>query len=420
MTSRRAGAEGSKPPSPSSSGSEDNGFVNRPRVAGLYLNNLSSDDLARSDVPGTSGKLTGGDVILSSSSSSSSFSTSSPLSTPPSSSAALGSSRLGQSARIISWTGGARRRRCWEGDDRDTRSRIDEESSTRHSDDSSRLSQVSPSGYEVFDQDDSSERTIRQFGNDDSVPDIGLDGDGGGDSVSIGGRSNMGEASMSDMFPRCNPRSFDDNNEEDDDPRGIADDDDDEHQQQEEEEEEEADEDMQREKMRFRSQDSTRLRPPLVGTAGTSADSGTGDSASAEIQADTLGTPQQPLADDILEDKCDDDRESPGSLERRMGAISGQGSVSGQGTKSTKHSVKPFTKESLDRLETRTVQLVRDYGFQPKRKTSVEDGAILPHKFEPFPSNLYGRPLEEIDNFIYDEVSCVFEDFYEKHLVDFY
>ncbi|KAH0812396.1 hypothetical protein GEV33_010391 [Tenebrio molitor] len=65
--------------------------------------------------------------------------------------------------------------------------------------------------------------------------------------------------------------------------------------------------------------------------------------------------------------------------------------------------VKPFTKESLERLERKTVQLVREYGFQPRRKLSVEDGSRLPAKFEPFPAKLYGRPLEEIDNFIYDE-----------------
>lgn len=50
------------------------------------------------------------------------------------------------------------------------------------------------------------------------------------------------------------------------------------------------------------------------------------------------------------------------------------------------------------------MQLVREYGFQPRRKLSVEDGSRLPAKFEPFPKKLYGRPLEEIDNFIYDEV----------------
>jgi hypothetical protein len=59
-------------------------------------------------------------------------------------------------------------------------------------------------------------------------------------------------------------------------------------------------------------------------------------------------------------------------------------------------------------MEKKTVQLVREYGFQPRRKLSVEDGSVLPGKFEPFPSRLYGRPLEEIDSFIYDEVgsSC--------------
>lgn len=80
----------------------------------------------------------------------------------------------------------------------------------------------------------------------------------------------------------------------------------------------------------------------------------------------------------------------------------------GGGKSTVKQQVKPFTRESLERLENKTVQLVRDYGFQPRRKLSVEDGSVLPPKFEPFPSKLYGRPLEEIDNFIYDEVSFFF------------
>ncbi|KAJ9578952.1 hypothetical protein L9F63_024942, partial [Diploptera punctata] len=81
------------------------------------------------------------------------------------------------------------------------------------------------------------------------------------------------------------------------------------------------------------------------------------------------------------------------------GPSSKGGAAGGKG----KAQVKPFTKESLDRMESKTVQLVKDYGFQPRRKLSVEDGSVLPGKFEPFPSKLYGRPLEEIDNFIYDE-----------------
>jgi len=138
-----------------------------------------------------------------------------------------------------------------------------------------------------------------------------------------------------------------------------------------------------------RVQDSTRLRPPLAGIAGTSADSGTGDSGSAEIQADVV-TPQAASGD-------------VSDMPRSNGGKTPDART--PGSKGGKQTVKPFTKESLDRLENKTVQLVRDYGFQPKRKMSVEDGAVLPNKFEPFPANLYGRPLEEIDNFIYDEVS---------------
>ncbi|XP_032676688.1 sodium channel protein 60E isoform X2 [Odontomachus brunneus] len=150
-------------------------------------------------------------------------------------------------------------------------------------------------------------------------------------------------------------------------------------------------------------QDSTRLRPPLAGTAGTSADSGTGDSGSAEIQADVVVTPQATSGDILDANAAKIDGKSPGSRT--------------PGSKGGKQTVKPFTKESLDRLENKTVQLVRDYGFQPKRKMSVEDGAVLPNKFEPFPTELYGRPLEEIDNFIYDETFCVVSKRFRKNYI---
>ena len=166
-----------------------------------------------------------------------------------------------------------------------------------------------------------------------------------------------------------------------------------------------------------------RLRPPLAGTAGVSADSGTGDSGSAEIQVDGIGTPQthQPPDDELADepheaeggdgaadDELADDLDELQELRfRHLGgeATTPSSKYAASGRPLPKHQVKPFTKASLDRLENRHVQLVRDYGFQPKRKKSVEDGGVLPHKFEPFPSKLYGRPLEEIDNFIYDEVS---------------
>lgn len=64
-----------------------------------------------------------------------------------------------------------------------------------------------------------------------------------------------------------------------------------------------------------------------------------------------------------------------------------------------------YTEKSQDKHECRHVQLVREYGFHPRSKVQVVDGALLPRKFEPFPQNMYGRPLEEIDNFIYEEVS---------------
>lgn len=70
-----------------------------------------------------------------------------------------------------------------------------------------------------------------------------------------------------------------------------------------------------------------------------------------------------------------------------------------------KQQVVEYTEHSQDKQESRHIQMVREYGFNPRSKVSVEDGAMLPKKFEPFPADMYGKPLEEIDNFIYEEVS---------------
>ncbi|XP_069361347.1 sodium channel protein 60E isoform X2 [Maniola hyperantus] len=79
--------------------------------------------------------------------------------------------------------------------------------------------------------------------------------------------------------------------------------------------------------------------------------------------------------------------------------------------------VTPFTRESAKRAGSRGAQLVREFGFMPRRRLSVEDGARLPRKFEPFPPKLYGRPLEEIDNFIYDETFCVVSKRFRKNYI---
>ena len=46
----------------------------------------------------------------------------------------------------------------------------------------------------------------------------------------------------------------------------------------------------------------------------------------------------------------------------------------------------------------------RDYGFLPKRAPNLVDGAQLPAKFEPFPSDLLGKPIEELDQYVYEKV----------------
>ncbi|CAD7014765.1 unnamed protein product [Ceratitis capitata] len=68
-----------------------------------------------------------------------------------------------------------------------------------------------------------------------------------------------------------------------------------------------------------------------------------------------------------------------------------------------KQQVVAYTQKSQIKHENRHIQLVREYGFHPRTKATVEDGDVLPKKFEPFPENMYGKPLEEIDNFIYEE-----------------
>ncbi|XP_065086680.1 sodium channel protein 60E-like [Ochlerotatus camptorhynchus] len=81
----------------------------------------------------------------------------------------------------------------------------------------------------------------------------------------------------------------------------------------------------------------------------------------------------------------------------------------GQGTTGAKQQVVAYTEKSQDKHESRHIQLVREYGFHPRSKVQVEDGAVLPRKFEPFPNDMYGRPLEEIDNFIYEEVCLIYQ-----------
>lgn len=72
-----------------------------------------------------------------------------------------------------------------------------------------------------------------------------------------------------------------------------------------------------------------------------------------------------------------------------------------------KQQVVAYTQKSQIKHENRHIQLVREYGFHPRTKATIEDGDVLPKKFEPFPPTMYGKPLEEIDNFIYEEVSQV-------------
>jgi hypothetical protein len=69
------------------------------------------------------------------------------------------------------------------------------------------------------------------------------------------------------------------------------------------------------------------------------------------------------------------------------------------------YEVRPFTKESLEKINIRTSNLIRDYGFLPKRSPNLQDGAQLPAKYEPFPVELLNKPVEELDQYVYEKVS---------------
>lgn len=79
--------------------------------------------------------------------------------------------------------------------------------------------------------------------------------------------------------------------------------------------------------------------------------------------------------------------------------------------------IRQFTKESLEKINLRTSNLIRDYGFLPKRAPQLEDGCELPVKFEPFPPNLLGRPVEEIDQYIYEKTFCVVSRRFQKPFI---
>lgn len=71
------------------------------------------------------------------------------------------------------------------------------------------------------------------------------------------------------------------------------------------------------------------------------------------------------------------------------------------------YEVRPFTKESLEKINIRTSNLIRDYGFLPKRSPNLQDGAQLPAKYEPFPKELLGKPVEELDQYVYEKVGWI-------------
>nr|XP_037873383.1 voltage-dependent cation channel SC1 isoform X2 [Bombyx mori] len=132
-----------------------------------------------------------------------------------------------------------------------------------------------------------------------------------------------------------------------------------------------------------------------------------------------------PLVASQSRDALDSECEKPRREELRIplegvkfsSEINGGSGGGGGGREEPRAAVTPFTRESARRAGSRGAQLVREFGFMPRRRLSVEDGARLPRKYEPFPPKLYGRPLEEIDNFIYDETFCVVSKRFRKNYI---
>ncbi|XP_011633668.1 sodium channel protein 60E [Pogonomyrmex barbatus] len=471
MTSRRGGSEGYKsPPSPPSSGSEDNGFTNRPRVAGLYVKNLSReelDELAKEgiygptgnpndrprdsgsqrslNIPGSSRDLDGQDHLRG---------VTSRTPQPPRRSVIAGRFRepcggLSENLARRDHHGSLPMERGWPRRPEDRHGQASSERSVRGSSEFPASwrepfvrSGMSPRGsaidVRITSEDSKVAAGPRRFGEAPRhpeaplprIPSTGSGGDQGpsrksppsyvGPSPPKYTEYEEPSLRMSKIDSKTATKVYQTSDKERPSSPSLKGDKEDlETVAKSRDSRDDADkadrvsspekptspeskksESPPTKRIGSRTQDSTRLRPPLAGTAGTSADSGTGDSGSAEIQTDVM-TPQT-ASNDIL-----DVRES--KIESKSSGARTPGNKSG------KQTVKPFTKES--RLENKTVQLVRDYGFQPKKKMSVEDGAVLPNKFEPFPNEFYGRPLEEIDNFIYDETFCVVSKRFRKNYI---
>ncbi|KAG7301620.1 hypothetical protein JYU34_014597 [Plutella xylostella] len=119
---------------------------------------------------------------------------------------------------------------------------------------------------------------------------------------------------------------------------------------------------------------------------------------------------------ETLDELARGERPRPHELRLPLEGVKFDKSAAGKGEE-PRAAVTPFTRESARRAGSRGAQLVREFGFMPRRRLSVEDGARLPRKYEPFPPTLYGRPLEEIDNFIYDETFCVVSKRFRKNYI---
>uniref|UniRef100_T1JK91 Uncharacterized protein n=1 Tax=Strigamia maritima TaxID=126957 RepID=T1JK91_STRMM len=62
-----------------------------------------------------------------------------------------------------------------------------------------------------------------------------------------------------------------------------------------------------------------------------------------------------------------------------------------------------FSSASLAKYEEQKKKVISEYGFLPKRSPTIKDGSVLPRRFEPVSPYFYGKPIEEIENGIYEK-----------------
>ncbi|CAM1295429.1 Uncharacterised protein r2_g457 [Pycnogonum litorale] len=82
--------------------------------------------------------------------------------------------------------------------------------------------------------------------------------------------------------------------------------------------------------------------------------------------------------------------------------------------------IRLFTEDSQYKVDNREATALKEYGFIPNRLPTIEDGSLLPSRLKPFPKEYYGKPIEEIDHFIYEKTFCLVTKRFSKSYINRY